>query len=76
MKISIVVIKLLLLGALFIASNNELYLSDVHDRVVFFNYYYSWLENLFNQGADLTAYVVKSEWLPKSKNSSLIFRAG
>ena len=64
MKVAMIVLKLLFLGALFIVSNYNLQLSDSTERVVFFQFYSSWVENIFNQGVDLTAYVVKFEWLP------------
>lgn len=64
MKITMVVIKLLFLGALFIVSNYNLYLSNPIDRENFFNMYSSWLDHLFSQALDVTGYVVKFEWLP------------
>ena len=69
MKLTIIIIKLLFLGALFIISNHELYLSESIDRGAFFNLYYSWLSNLFNQGAQVTSYVVKFEWLPDTNDT-------
>lgn len=69
MKIGIIIVKLLFLGALFIISNNNLHLKDVGEREVFFKYYSSWLENIFNQGQSVTSYVVRFEWLPKSNES-------
>ena len=69
MKLRMIIIKLLFLGALFIISNNNLHLGDNVEREVFFNYYSSWLGNIFNQGQAITSYVVKFEWLPKSKES-------
>ena len=66
MKVAILIIKLLLLGALFIISNNELYLSDSVDRADFYEQYFSWLNTIFSQSVDLTAYVIKFEWLPES----------
>ena len=64
-----IVLKLLFLGALFIASNNNLHLNDNTEREVFFNYYASWISNLFHQATDITGYVVKFEWLPKAKKT-------
>ena len=64
MKISLIVLKLLFLGALFIVSNHELYLKDADDRGTFMNMYSSWLSVLFEQGIEVTSYVVKFEWLP------------
>ena len=64
MKVTIVILKLLFLGALFIISNHDLHLSDSIQRNNFFGLYGSWLSNLFQQGFDVTSYVVKFEWLP------------
>jgi len=64
MKIPIVILKLLFIGALFIVSNHNLHLADSNERGVFFNVYTDWLSNLFFQGTDVTGYVVKFEWLP------------
>jgi len=64
MKVSLIVLKLLFLGALFIISNQELYLKDTSDRDTFLNLYSSWLNTLFEQGLKVTSYVVKFEWLP------------
>ncbi len=72
MKVTIVVLKLLFLGALFIVSNQNLHLADSTERGVFFEDYSVWLENLFGHGKEITAFVVKFEWLP-SKNSSSEF---
>lgn len=64
MKITIVVLKLLFLGALFIISNNNLYMNNADDRGIFINLYSSWIEVLTKQGIEVTAYVIKFEWLP------------
>ncbi len=64
MKISLIILKLLFLGALFIVSNHELYLKEAGDRNTFINMYSSWLDTLFTQGLEVTTYVVKFEWLP------------
>ena len=64
MKIQIVILKLLFLGALFIISNQNLHLLDDEERGLFFDSYSTWLDNMFNQGMDITGYVVKFEWLP------------
>ena len=72
MKIPILIIKLLFIGALFIVSNHNLHLADSHERDVFMNFYSSWLDNLFSQGLDVTGYIVKFEWLPSKEISSPI----
>jgi len=64
MKITLLILKLLFLGALFIISNHELYLKEAADRETFFGLYYDWIRSLVNQGFDVTTYVIKFEWLP------------
>ena len=50
MKLTIVVLKLLFLGALFIVSNQNLHLADSTERGVFFEDYSFWVDNLFGHG--------------------------
>ncbi|MAG38185.1 hypothetical protein CMI45_02255 [Candidatus Pacearchaeota archaeon] len=64
MKLSLIVIKFLFIGALFIVSTQNLYLSDSDDFDKFVGIYTSWLSNLFDNAKAITGYVVKSEWLP------------
>jgi hypothetical protein len=64
MKLVIVVVKLLLLGALFIISNNSLHLSDSVERGQFVDLYTDWLDGLVEQSVEITGYLVKFEWLP------------
>ncbi|MDO8508661.1 MAG: hypothetical protein Q7S27_03170 [Nanoarchaeota archaeon] len=69
MKVAMVILKLLFLGALFIISNHELHLNNSSERAEFFNLYSGWFENLVDQGLQVTSYVVKFEWLPESNES-------
>jgi hypothetical protein len=64
MKLIMIVLKILFLGALFITSNQNLYLSDSGDRDVFYDMYFSWLNTLVVESRDFTTYFMKSEWLP------------
>jgi hypothetical protein len=66
MKIIMVILKLLFLGALFIISNHNLHLIDQGERDLFINVYGEWFDNMVNQGVSVTGYVVKFEWLPKN----------
>jgi len=68
MKVTLILIKLLFLGALFIISNNNLHLNDHAEREAFLGMYYNWIDNLFNQGLQVTSYVVKFEWLPNNES--------
>ena len=70
MKLYLLLIKFLFLGALFIVSNNHFYLSQQEDFTKFSNLYYSWMSTLFDQAKQITLFVVKSEWLPDEHNLS------
>lgn len=64
MKIQIVMVKLIVLGALFIISNQNLHLAIAAERTAFFDAYYSWMTNIIHQIAQVTGYVVRFDWLP------------
>jgi len=70
MKIYIFILKFLFVGALFIISNQNLYLTHQEDLSRFSELYYSWLNNIFSNVVSLTAYVVKFEWLPVVNESA------
>jgi hypothetical protein len=67
MKSSIIVLKVLVLSALLIISNNALALHDPVDRQQFFDLYLSWLSGFYDKAIYLTGYVVRAEWLPDSE---------
>jgi hypothetical protein len=71
MKVTIVVLKLLFIGALFLVSNNELRLVESQDLNTFIDLYVAWLGNLFSQSVELTGYVANSQWLPTSVNETI-----
>jgi hypothetical protein len=64
MRALIFVVKLLLLGAFFIVSNEDLALKDPGNFEDFSGLYYDWLGDLFNGGKTVTGYVIKVDWLP------------
>ena len=66
MKTYLFILKFLFIGALFIISNNNLHLADIHERDVFYNSFYSWITGLLGHATQITGYVTKSEWLPQS----------
>jgi hypothetical protein len=70
MKISIIVVKFLLLGALFIISNQELYLTNPQDLETFYDLFGSWIFNLANHFFQISGYVINSEWLPPLNNET------
>lgn len=71
MKISLIILKFLFVGALFIVSNQNLHLGVPIERNIFFHDFYSWLETLFDHFSQISGYVVESHWLPNTTNSSL-----
>ena len=64
MKITMLLIKLVLLGGLLIVSNQNLHLGIQEERAEFLDLYQIWLSNLASQGVEVTTYVVGFEWLP------------
>ena len=64
MKVWILVVKFLFIGALFIVSNNHLNLAIEENFDSFRVLYFDWLTTLYNHGARVTGFVVDSEWLP------------
>lgn len=74
MKIWIFLIKFLFIGALFIVSNNHLYLSDPTDFDSFVGLFHTWLANIFLHSLQITGYVINSEWLPPGNESFILGR--
>lgn len=64
MKITIAVIKVFFIGALFIISGHDLYLSDSDQRAQFYDLYQGWLSGLYDEVVLVTKYFAKSGWLP------------
>ena len=74
MRVLMVLVMFLLFGLFFIVSNQGLKLGVEEDRVALGRAYYSWAENLFDGGVEVTGYVVNSEWIPSNKSSDKIIR--
>ena len=69
MKIILVILIFLLMGAFFIVGNGDLALKDADKMERFRGLYYDWLTNLFDNGKQITGYVVDSEWLPETASN-------
>lgn len=69
MKVVLALVKVLFLGALFIISNQQLYLSDSNDFQEFTEDYGNWLSNIFDYGKEITGFVIRSNWLPSELGS-------
>ena len=61
-----IIVKLLVLGALFIISNQNLHLLVSPEREIFFNAYSGWITDMTGKIVDVTGYAVKLKWLPTS----------
>ena len=64
MKIAIVIVMFLLIGAFFIISQENLALNSSENIGEFAQSYASWLGKIVDNTGDLTGYVLKLEWLP------------
>lgn len=60
-----VIVKIFILGALFIISNQNLHLGVSQEREIFLDAYLGWITNIMDNILDATGYVIKFEWLPK-----------
>ncbi len=60
----LILIKFFFISALFIISNEGLYLRDSVDRETFFDTYSTWLKNLFSQSVEVAGFVINLKWLP------------
>ena len=69
MKFSISILKFLFIGALFIVSNEHLYLKNTEDLAVFFDLFYVWISTLFTHSLQIVGYVINSEWLPQANQT-------
>ena len=70
MKIFLMIILFLFIGALFIISNENLHLKKEKETKIFTGLYYNWLSDLIIKTKTITAQVISSDWLPK--NNSLL----
>ncbi|MFH1802418.1 MAG: hypothetical protein ABH864_03110 [archaeon] len=68
MRIGLIVLKFLLIGALFILANENIHLSNPVEREGFYSRVYDWLDTLYQQSLGVVGYVAKSEWLPNEAN--------
>lgn len=66
MKTVLILIKVFVIGALLIISNENLAMNSQENRVQFFNEYKLWVSQLFDHGVVVVGYVVGNEWLPDS----------
>ncbi len=65
MKIQMIIVKLLILGALFVISNQNLHLLIPSEREIFLDAYSEWITNIIDKVVNITGHAVRLEWLPK-----------
>ena len=70
MKLYILITMFILIGALFIISENHLSLSKSNDRTEFSSLYFNWLSQIWNNTRQVTGYLIKMDWLPKNETAS------
>jgi len=64
MKLTIVVVKFLFIGALYIISNQNIHVLDPGQMSFFLDSYSLWLASLFTSAQGMTGYLSKVEWFP------------
>ena len=64
MKIYIFIVMLLLIGAFFIISQNNLALKETGNLNKFISLYSAWIEIILDNSSGAVGYVVKMDWLP------------
>ena len=65
MKIQMIIVKLLILGALFVISNQNLHLTIPSEREIFLDAYSGWIISIIDKVVNITGHAVRLEWLPK-----------
>jgi len=70
MKIYMLIVIFILLGAFYIVSEKNLSLASAQDRIEFGKAYISWYGHLFENAKQISGYIIKLDWLPKQNSSS------
>ncbi len=65
MKIQMIIVKLLIIGALFIISNQNIHLMVPSEREIFLDSYSGWITDIIDKIVNITGHAVRLEWLPK-----------
>ena len=64
-----ILIKIFIIGALLIISNENLALQNPTNRERFVEEYTAWLSQLFDNGTVVIGYVISNEWLPNAEQN-------
>jgi hypothetical protein len=66
MKLALILMKIFIIGALLIISNQGLAMGVSENRDQFISEYSSWVTHLFQKTMSIASYVIKNEWLPET----------
>lgn len=70
-----IIVMFFVISALFIISNNNLYMYKQESIVKFVDLYLDWINQVFSNSQRVTGEVIRLEWLPEnSSNSSQKFK--
>lgn len=64
MRLVMLFLAFLFLGAFFVISNNNLHLADVQQASQFFGLYSNWVGSILSNSVSITGHVVNLRWLP------------
>ncbi|MEK6933598.1 MAG: hypothetical protein AABW75_01850 [Nanoarchaeota archaeon] len=70
MRLFIVVLSILIIGALFIISNGNLHLKKEREAKIFFDSYIVWLAKGILEVKSFTLYAIKLDWLPSNDKNN------
>ncbi len=68
-RLSVIVLLFLLVGALFIVSNENLQLADREEQREFIALYRLWLSSIGENVRAITGQVIAAEWVPSSSRN-------
>jgi hypothetical protein len=66
MKLTMGIVMILLIGAFFIISNNNIHMLKQGSLSSFISNYIEWVGKIFDNGVQLTGYVAKLDWMPRT----------
>ena len=61
MRVRVLILVFLLLGAFFIITDHNIHLNKGNEMNKFIGFYYSWFAGLFDNVKGVTGYVIRSE---------------
>jgi hypothetical protein len=67
MKLLMLFVMFLFIGAFFIISNENIKMNSKENINLFFDKYFSWIDQLGANSKTVVGYVVKMDWLPSEK---------